>query len=175
MSEMGTMMKPTLEAVLAREYSFNVIADPDGGYVIEFPDLPGCMTQIETMDEVSAMAEEIRTLWLETAFELDNDIPEPSYPEEYSGRFVLRMPKSLHRTLAEAAERDEVSLNAYACQLLAVNHALAQVEHRMDDMEGHLKVIQDRLRYSVTGIPPAPPRPRGDFALVDGDYESVAA
>jgi hypothetical protein len=133
------------------------------------------MTQIETLDEVSAMAEEIRTLWLETALELGNDIPLPSYPEEYSGRFVLRMPKSLHRTLAQAAERDEVSLNAYTCQLLAANYALAQVEHRMDDMEEHLKVIQDRLRYSVTGIPSAPPRVRGDFVIVDDGYESVAA
>lgn len=153
MSEMATTTKPTLDEILAREYSLNVIADPDGGYVIEFPDLPGCMTQVETLDEVGAMAEEIRTLWLETAFELDNDIPLPSYPEEYSGRFVLRMPKSLHRTLAQAAERDEVSLNAYACQLLAVNYALAQVEHRMDDMEDHLKVIQEQLRYRVTGVP----------------------
>ncbi len=59
----------TLEEILAREYPFNVIADPDGGYVIEFPDLPGCMTQIETLDEVGPMAEEIRTLWLETEYE----------------------------------------------------------------------------------------------------------
>ncbi len=131
---MNTKARPTLDDALAREYPFNVIAHPDGGYVIEFPDLPGCMTQIETLDEVGPMAEEIRILWLETAYEMGNDIPMPSYPEEYSGRFVLRMPKSLHRTLAQAAEREGVSMNAYACQLLAENHALAQVLRRLDDV-----------------------------------------
>jgi len=128
-------MDQTLEAALAREYPFNVIADPDGGYVIEFPDLPGCMTQIETLDEVGAMAEEIRTLWLETEYEAGDEIPAPSYPEEYSGRFVLRMPKSLHRTLAAAAARDGVSLNSYACGLLAMNDALTQVLRRIEATE----------------------------------------
>lgn len=171
---MRTMMKRTLDEVLTREYPFNVIADPDGGYVIVFPDLPGCMTQIETMDEVGPMAEEIRTLWLETAFEMDNDIPVPSYPEEYSGKLLLRMPKSLHRTLAAAAEREGVSLNVYACQLLGENHALMQVMHRMDDMEDHLKVIQEQLRYSVAVIPSASQK-RGDFTIVNDDYESNVA
>ncbi len=167
-------MDQTLEAALAREYPFTVIADPDGGYVIEFPDLPGCMTQIETLDEVGAMAEEIRSLWIETAFDMGNGIPAPSYPEEYSGRFVLRMPKSLHRTLAAAAARDDVSLNSYACGLLATNDALAQVMRRMDGMEVHLQVIQERLRYQVAGVP-ATPRRRGDFVVVDDEYGSVAA
>lgn len=145
---MSTMMKLTLDEVLAREYPFNVIADPDGGYVIVFPDLSGCMTQVETLDEVGPMAEEIRTLWLETEYDAGDDIPVPSYPEEYSGKFLLRIPKSLHRTLTVAAEREGVSLNVYACQLLGENHALMQVMHRMDGME-------EQLRYSVTGIPSA--------------------
>lgn len=174
MIEMSTKTRPTLEEVLAREYPFNVIADPESGYVIVFPDLPGCMTQIETMDEVGPMAEEIRTLWLETEYDAGDDIPTPSYPEEYSGKLLLRMPKSLHRTLAVAAEREGVSLNVYACQLLGENHALAQVMHRMNDMEEHLKVIQEQLRYSVASIPSAPQK-RGDFVIVDDSYESVAA
>ena len=53
-----------LEYYLGLEYSFNAIADPDGGYVIVFPDLPGCMTQGDTLDEVRRMAEEARTLWI---------------------------------------------------------------------------------------------------------------
>ena len=103
---------------LAMEYSLRVIADPDGGYVIEFPDLPGCMTQIEHLDEVGSMATEIRELWIETEYELGHDIPLPTYPEEYSGKFNLRLPRSLHRQLAEAAEADGVSLNQYVVMLL---------------------------------------------------------
>lgn len=33
--------------------------------------------------------------------------------EEYSGRLVLRIPRSLHRSLKEAAEIEGVSLNQY--------------------------------------------------------------
>jgi antitoxin HicB len=76
----------SLEEYLALEYPFNVIADrDDGGYVVMFPDLPGCMTQTDDIAEVSPFAEEIRTLWIETAYEDGDDIPLPSYPEEFIG------------------------------------------------------------------------------------------
>ena len=82
---MASTRPRSLEEYLALEYPFNVIADPDGGYVIVFPDLPGCMTQVETLDEVGPMAEEIRTLWIETAYAQGQVVPLPMYPEEYSG------------------------------------------------------------------------------------------
>lgn len=106
---------------LAREYRFDVVAgDPDvGGYVVEFPDLTGCMTSIESLDELVLMANEIRELWTETAHELGDDMPEPSYPETYSGKCVARLLRSLHRTLAEQAERDGVSLNQHVVALLS--------------------------------------------------------
>ena len=42
----------TFEEALSRQYRFDVIVDPAGGYDILFPDLPGCMTQVENIDEV---------------------------------------------------------------------------------------------------------------------------
>jgi antitoxin HicB len=56
-----------------------VIAAEEGGYVIVFPDLPGCMTQIETLDELAPTSEEIRTLWIETEYERGAEIPEPTH------------------------------------------------------------------------------------------------
>lgn len=111
---------------LAREYRFNVIAGyPDeGGYVIEFPDLPGCMTQIESLDELVTMANEVRELWIETEYERGMEIPEPTYPEEYSGKFNVRLPKSLHRQLAEQGAEEGVSLNQHVVALLAAGNAL---------------------------------------------------
>jgi predicted RNase H-like HicB family nuclease len=119
MSDMTDTPRRPLADYLAMEYPLRVIADPGGGYVIEFPDLPGCMTQIENLDEVGPMATEIRELWIETEYDLGRDIPLPTYPEEYSGKFNLRLPRSLHRHLAEAAESDGVSLNQYVVMLLA--------------------------------------------------------
>ncbi len=78
-----------------------------------FPDLPGCMTQGETLEEAAAMAEDARRGWIEVEYERGNDIPLPTYPEEYSGKFVVRLPRSLHRSLAAAAEDEGASLDQY--------------------------------------------------------------
>lgn len=134
-------MRRPLEEYLALQYPFNVIADPDGGYVIVFPDLSGCMTQVETVEEIPEMAEEIRTLWIESEYERERDIPLPSYPEEYSGKFNVRLPRSLHRTLAESAAKDGVSLNQYVVSLLARGDAQARIERRLDDLEGKLQAV----------------------------------
>lgn len=109
----------TLEHYLALQYPFVAIADEDGGFTISFPDLPGCLTQAETMDEIGPMAEEARQLWIETEYEAGEDIPLPSYASDYSGRFNVRLPRTLHRQLVEAAERDGVSLNTYVVMLLS--------------------------------------------------------
>ena len=78
-----------LEYCLALEYSFSAIADPDGGYVVVFPDLPGCMTQGDTLDEVRRMAEEARALWIEAEYDTDpSGIPMPSYPADCGGEFA---------------------------------------------------------------------------------------
>lgn len=117
---MGEVRRP-LEDYLAMEYPFMVHADPDGGYVIVFPDLPGCMTQVDDATDIGPMAEDARKGWIETCYELGREIPLPSYTEEYSGRFVVRMPKSLHRDLAEQADRNDVSLNTWIIYLLSGN------------------------------------------------------
>lgn len=144
-------MRKSLEEYLALEYPFNVIADPDGGYVIVFPDLPGCMTQVGSLDEVGPMAEDARLLWLETAYEQEElDIPLPSYPEEFSGKFNLRLPRSLHRRLAESAEREGVSLNSYATELLGRGDAQERVERRLAALEARLDAIQQAVAKAAT-------------------------
>lgn len=163
---MSTVTRNSLEEYLALEYPFNVIADPEGGYVIVFPDLPGCVTQAETLNEIVPMAEDARALWLEAAYEQEGlEIPLPSYPEEYSGKFNLRLPRSLHRKLAEAAEREGISLNSYAAEVLARGDAQAQLDRhlremqaqtkqRLQEIESRLEAILDSMRYQFTDMHP---------------------
>src|SRR5438874_1755331 len=124
-----------LEDYLAMQYPLQVIADPDGGYVAIFPDLPGCMTQAETLDAIPAAAEDARRSWMSAVYEDGEEIPLPSYPEEYSGKFVVRLPRSLHRQLAEEAERQGVSLNQHVLTLLARGDAQEHLERRLRDLE----------------------------------------
>jgi predicted RNase H-like HicB family nuclease len=72
-----TNPKP-LEYYLRLTYAVTIYPEPEGGYVAIIKDLPGCMTQGETADEVMANIEEARQLWLESAYEYGDPIPLPS-------------------------------------------------------------------------------------------------
>ena len=64
--------------------------------------------------------------WIEIGLEDGQPIPEPIEAESYSGKFVVRVPRSLHRQLVEAAERDNVSLNTFVTAALARSIGAAQ-------------------------------------------------
>ena len=128
----------SLSDYLSLQYPFQVLADPDGGYIVVFPDLPGCSTHAETIDEIPVMAEGARRLWITGEYEDGHDIPLPSYPEEYSGKFNVRLPRSLHRALAEGARRNGVSLNQYVETLLAQGDVHNRVESRLEELESRL-------------------------------------
>jgi len=108
-----------LEFYLNLSYPITIHPDPDGGYVAEIEELPGCMTQAETLDEVFKAIEDARQVWIRGTYEMGQDIPLPRDMEEYSGKFMVRIPRSLHRNLIRAAKREGVSLNQYVTSLLA--------------------------------------------------------
>ncbi len=135
-----------LSAYLDLGYRFDVIADPDGGYVIRFPDLPGCLTQVDSIDDVGPAADEIKTLWIETEYERGAAIPPPTYPEPYSGKFNLRLPKSLHRRLVELAELDAVSLNQLIVSMLSEGAAT----HGLSSTVRELAAIETEMREALS-------------------------
>ena len=109
----------TLGYYLQLNYPITIYQAEEGGYVAEIEDLPGCMTEGETLEEVAQKIDSARIAWLETAHEDGIDIPMPRTEEEYSGKFLVRIPKYLHRRLAERAIREGVSLNQYVGSILA--------------------------------------------------------
>jgi antitoxin HicB len=141
----------SLDFYLAQPYPYTVLPDAeDGGFVIVFPDLPGCLSQAESADEIAPMADEARRLWIETEYERGHDIPLPTGVGGYSGKFVVRLPKSLHRSLAESAEREGVSLNAWVTTLLAGGAAARAIDERLARMDHHLGEIAAHVRYRTT-------------------------
>ena len=62
------------------EYPFNISilpAEEGGGYLIEFPDLPGCISDGETLDEAIANGKDAMLCWIETAKQHGDEIPQP--------------------------------------------------------------------------------------------------
>lgn len=85
-----------------------------GGYLVEVPDLPGCMTDGDTVEEAIAKVGEAIDSWIDAAIETGKTIPKPRYytdDNKYSGRLTLRMPKDLHKDLVQVADDQGVSIN----------------------------------------------------------------
>lgn len=143
---MATQRQP-LSYYLALEYRYTVVPD-DGSYFIEFPDLPGCMTQVEDAHEIPEAADEIRVLWIEGEYEDGHDIPEP-LAAEYSGKFVTRIPKSLHRDLVQSARREGMSLNAYVCYLLTERNVATRFSTRLEEVSERVSILSSSLPYNV--------------------------
>lgn len=123
-SEEKITMK-TMEEYLNQFYRMVIFEDFDeGGYVISFPDLPGCITSGETIESALHNAQEAKKEWILAALEEGISIPEPNNLDYYSGQFKLRIPKSLHRSLAEHAKEEGISMNQYCVYLLSKNDAL---------------------------------------------------
>ncbi len=70
-----TTKKKPLEYYLDLRYSITLHPDPEGGYVAEIIDLPGCITQGETLEEAMGNISEARQLWIETAYDCGDEIP----------------------------------------------------------------------------------------------------
>jgi len=107
---------------MKKNYRVALQYDPDGYWIAEHPELPGCKADGETEQEALSSLAISRELWIESCLATGHDVPEPQEAPQYSGRFVLRIPKSLHRELANEAEANGVSLNSFVSNVLASRH-----------------------------------------------------
>lgn len=115
----------TLNDYMEMSYCMEIIEDKDeGGFVVSYPDLPGCITCGETIENAIKNAADANRAWLEAAFEAGVEIHETDSLEDYSGQFKLRMPRSLHRTLAEHSQREGINMNQYCVYLLSKNDVI---------------------------------------------------
>ena len=117
----------TIDYYMNLPYKMEIVPDKDeGGFVASFPDLPGCITIGDTIEEVIRNVIDAKKAWLEAELEVGAIIPEPEGLKEYSGQFKLRLPKSLHKQLAEQSKVEGVSMNQYCVYLLSMNEALSR-------------------------------------------------
>lgn len=108
------------EKILDYPFTIRHLSKEDGGgYLIEFPDLPGCMSDGETIEEAIANGHDAVTCWISAAQEAHRPIPHPGDLEKQSGKWVQRVPKSIHLRLVEKSREEGVSLNTLVITLLA--------------------------------------------------------
>lgn len=121
----------TIDYYLDLPYKLEIVPDKDeGGYAARYPELPGCITVGATLESVVKNADDAKTEWIAAALEEGVAIPEPTSYDDYSGQFKLRLPKSLHKLLADQSKEEGVSMNQYCVYLLSLNNASNLYKHR---------------------------------------------
>ena len=107
-----------LNYYLKLDYTIRLKENGDGTFFAEVEELPGCMTEGDTKEEVLKMLEDAKKAWLKVAVKRKIIIPEP-VSNEFSGKLNLRLPKFLHRKLSYRAKEEGVSLNTLISSALA--------------------------------------------------------
>lgn len=120
------MASKTVDYYLGLPYTIELWRALEGGWVVHVRELPGCLSQGETAEEALEMIRDAMEGWLAVALEMGDQIPEPRGEEGFSGKFMVRMTRSLHRQVVEQAEREGVSLNQYMNTTLATAVGVAQ-------------------------------------------------
>jgi antitoxin HicB len=104
---------------MKRPYARVLVPEEDGTYRGEILEFPGCISTGDTAAEALDSLEEIAESWIASALANGQSVPPPSECDEYSGKLLLRMPKSLHRKAARMAGKEGVSLNHFITTSLA--------------------------------------------------------
>ena len=104
-------------------------SEDGGGFLIEYPDLPGCHSDGDTPEQAIVNGRDALRSYLLSCRKHGDPIPKPNSPAASSGQFRVRMPKSLHARLVAQAAREGVSLNmlvvAAAAQVLGQRETTA--------------------------------------------------
>jgi predicted RNase H-like HicB family nuclease len=113
----------TVKEYLGLPYNIIIrhITDESGSYYLATVlEMDGCMSDGVTYQEAFENIHEAMEGWIETKLENGFPVPAPVGNESFSGKFVVRLPKSLHARLSIEAEKEGVSLNQYTLYKLGV-------------------------------------------------------
>lgn len=108
-----------IDAKLIRSYSFTLrplLEEEGGGFLIEYPDLPGCLADDETPEEALRNGNEAVKAYLLSCVKHGDAIPKAT---EASGQWRQRVPRSLHGRLVARAKQEGVSLNTLVTAMIA--------------------------------------------------------
>ncbi len=105
---------------LPYNYIIQPVNDESGFYFYaRVLELDGCQSTGDTFEEAYENLREAMEGWIETKIENGFEVPLPVGYDDFSGKFIVRIPKSLHYRLTVEAEQEGVSLNQYALYKLS--------------------------------------------------------
>jgi antitoxin HicB len=104
------------------DYPFEVrplSIEEGGGYLVSFPDFAECISDGETVEEALANGRDALKATIAALKAKKFPVPAPNSGGVASGKFVARVPKTVHAQLATRARAEGVSLNALVLTFIA--------------------------------------------------------
>lgn len=131
-------------------------SDEDNGYIATVPQLPGLSAFGATREEALSELDTAANAYMVSLKQSGRPVPEPEKIKYYSGQIRLRMPKSLHASLASGAKENNVSLNTYLITLLSERHTLSEVMKRVSNQAMQPPIQDDQILHGVYPLAKAP-------------------
>jgi predicted RNase H-like HicB family nuclease len=159
-------MTTPYDQYLNMPYTRLVVPVEDGTYSAEILEFPGCFAQGNTAEEAIRNLDDSAQSWVAAALDQGQEIPPPMAAQDFSGRLVLRMPRSIHKQAARYAQRDNTSLNQFLTAAISTrigaeefyDRLLLRLEAHMMPVARTVIVLPDSAFQNLTqGISPAPP------------------
>lgn len=141
-----------LNKYLSYNYPIEIIfipTDEGGGVSARIPFLgrDAFVGDGDTVEEALANLNRLKRALFEDYIKKGIDIPPPPTSEDYSGKFVVRVPKLLHRLLVEEAHRNGVSLNTYCVSILSQNSPLNKLELALTNLCSEIGEIKSKVSH----------------------------
>ena len=99
---------------------------------MEYPDIPGCMSDGETIEEAIANGREALRDCIEVFKESGRSVPKPSIA---AAQWRQRLPRTLYAKLTRQAESDGVSINSLVTAIIAEAIGSRQARSRNGRLE----------------------------------------
>jgi len=149
-------------------------------WIAEVTELPGCKSHGSTVEEAVKSVEEAKKDWILDSLKEGEEVPTPVERDRYSGRMLVRMSRSLHRSLALIADAEKLSLNQLIVTMLAKEAGRLNVLNRVEDkVDSLLQKIDHVLEEEGVRIPFSrslsammQAQERGQHFIVDTEYTS---
>jgi len=132
------------------KYSMRVAwSDEDQMLVATCPELSEISALGSTYEEAVAELQIAIELAVATYEDEGKPLPEPQRLESHSGQFRLRLPKSMHASLAERADQEGVSLNTLIISLLSKAEGFASGSSATPEMQAVLEELRMAMAQNV--------------------------
>ena len=134
-------LKERVDEFAALHHTIVMRQDDEGDFVASIAELDGCVAHGQDATEALAELSSMKRLWIESCLADGKPVPLPAEEDDTlpSGKWLQRVPRTLHKKIADLAQREGVSLNQYVVSVLAEAVGVQkQAAVSMDSKQSHI-------------------------------------